>query len=58
MAAQSRDLVLAAWRARPTAMLLVTHDRAEAESLADRILVLGGEPARITAEIDVKAPRG
>jgi sulfonate transport system ATP-binding protein len=57
MAAQSRDLVLAAWRARPTAMLLVTHNRAEAESLADRILVLGGEPARITAEIAVTAPR-
>lgn len=57
MAAQSRDLVLAAWRARPTAMLLVTHDRAEAESMADRILVLGGEPARITAEIGATAPR-
>ncbi len=58
MAAHSRDLVLAAWRARPTAMLLVTHDRAEAESMADRILELGDEPARIVAEIRVQAPRG
>jgi ABC-type nitrate/sulfonate/bicarbonate transport system ATPase subunit len=50
MAAQSRELALAAWRSRPTAMLLVTHDRAEAEALADRIVVLGGQPTRITAE--------
>ncbi len=57
MAAQSRDLVLAAWRATPTAMLLVTHDRAEAESMADRILELGGAPSRIAAEIDVAQPR-
>ncbi|MBN9495855.1 MAG: ABC transporter ATP-binding protein [Alphaproteobacteria bacterium] len=58
MAAQSRDLVLAAWRAKPIAMLLVTHDRAEAKSLADRILELGGAPSRIVAEIGVQAPRG
>jgi NitT/TauT family transport system ATP-binding protein len=57
MAAQSRDLVLAAWRAKPIAMLLVTHDRAEAQSMADRILELGGEPSRIVAEIGVAAPR-
>ncbi|MBL0932875.1 MAG: ABC transporter ATP-binding protein [Alphaproteobacteria bacterium] len=57
MAAQSRDLVLAAWRAKPIAMLLVTHDRAEAKSIADRILELGGEPSRIVAEIGVTAPR-
>ncbi len=54
MAAQSRDLVLAAWRAKPIAMLLVTHDRAEAETMADRILELGGAPSRIVAEIDVQ----
>ncbi|WP_108259249.1 ABC transporter ATP-binding protein [Mangrovicoccus ximenensis] len=36
-------------RARP-ATLLVTHARAEAERLADRMLWLGGSPARLGAE--------
>ena len=56
MAARSRALLIETWRARPFAALLVTHDRAEAESLADRLLVLGGLPARIQAEIT--APEG
>jgi len=53
MAARSRDLVLNAWRARPTAALLVTHDRAEATALADRILVLAERPTRVLQEIIV-----
>ena len=45
----SRSLALLATvveRERPT-MVLVTHSRAEAERLADRILVLEGRPARL-----------
>jgi len=53
MSRQVRALLLAAWRARPIAALLVTHDRAEAAGLADRVLVLGGTPAEIVEEIIV-----
>ena len=47
MAARSRELLLDAWRARPTAALLVTHDRAEAAALADRILLLAERPTHV-----------
>jgi NitT/TauT family transport system ATP-binding protein len=50
MAARSRSLLLSAWRARPTAGLLVTHDNAEATALAHRIVSLGGRPTRVLRE--------
>ncbi len=53
MARRSRELVLNTWRARPTAALLVTHDRAEATALADRILLLAERPTRVLQEIVV-----
>jgi ABC-type nitrate/sulfonate/bicarbonate transport system ATPase subunit len=53
MAARSRALLVNTWRARPTAGLLVTHDRAEAVSLAHRILLLGDQPTRVLEEIIV-----
>jgi ABC-type nitrate/sulfonate/bicarbonate transport system ATPase subunit len=53
IAARSRELLLSTWRARPTAALLVTHDRAEAAALADRILLLTERPMRVLEEIIV-----
>ncbi len=53
MAARSRNLLLNVWRTRATAALLVTHDRAEAMALADRILLLGDRPAHVLQEIVV-----
>jgi ABC-type nitrate/sulfonate/bicarbonate transport system ATPase subunit len=47
MAAQARQVLLDAWRQRPLSALLVTHDLVEAATLADRILLLSGSPARI-----------
>jgi NitT/TauT family transport system ATP-binding protein len=51
MAARSRELLLSAWRARPTAALLVTHDRAEAAALAHRILLLAERPTHVLKEV-------
>jgi NitT/TauT family transport system ATP-binding protein len=50
-AARSRDLLLNTWRERPTAVLLITHDRTEAMSLADRVIVLSDRPAHIVEEV-------
>jgi NitT/TauT family transport system ATP-binding protein len=51
MAARSREVLLNAWQARPTAVMIATHDRAEAASLADRVLVLGDRPAHVMKEM-------
>jgi ABC-type nitrate/sulfonate/bicarbonate transport system ATPase subunit len=58
MAERSREVLLKAWHARPTAGLLVTHDHDEAAALADRILALGCRPARIKEERAVRLPHG
>ena len=56
-AAASREVLLAAWRERRCAAVLVTHDMAEAETLADRIVTLSSSPARIVGEAAMAAPR-
>lgn len=44
------DLTARALARRETASVFVTHARAEAERLADRVLTLGGDPARVVSE--------
>ena len=41
-------------RAEGKTMIIITHDLAEAVSLADRIIVLSGRPARVKRQIPVK----
>ncbi len=54
-----QDELLAIKSKAETSIIFVTHDMAEATYLADRILVLGGAPAKIVREfaIDLPHPR-
>jgi NitT/TauT family transport system ATP-binding protein len=48
-----RELLVELWNRRPTTVLFVTHDRAEAVMLATRILRLSGGSASIAEDIPV-----
>jgi NitT/TauT family transport system ATP-binding protein len=52
-----QDELLRIWRATGTTIVFVTHDIEEAVYLADRVLLLGGAPARVTENFAVAAPR-
>lgn len=39
------------------AVVMVSHNLEEVVELSDRVLVLGGRPARVIAEVDIKLPR-
>ncbi|OLC32647.1 MAG: hypothetical protein AUH31_00190 [Armatimonadetes bacterium 13_1_40CM_64_14] len=52
-----QEYVAALWREHEFTVVLVTHDIDEALYLADRILVLGGDPASVHAELEVPIPR-
>jgi sulfonate transport system ATP-binding protein len=45
------------WEKSRFTLILVTHDIDEAVTLADRIVVMSGQPGRIYREIDVDLPR-
>ena len=48
--------LLRLWRETGTSFLFVTHDLDEAVFLADRVIVLGGRPARVTRDFPVTLP--
>jgi NitT/TauT family transport system ATP-binding protein len=55
--AELHEELLALFSARGVGIVLVTHDLAEAATLADRVAVLDGSPGRIVHEIAIMAPR-
>lgn len=48
-------LLLDVWTEQPVTVVFVTHDSAEALALADRIVVLGGTPTHIVADLPVRS---
>ena len=48
-------LLLDVWTEDPITVVFVTHDSAEALALADRIVVLGGTPTHIVADLPVRS---
>jgi ABC-type nitrate/sulfonate/bicarbonate transport system ATPase subunit len=52
-----RALLLRLVATRPATVLFVTHDAAEAVTLADRILLLTSSPGRVLAEMPLPIPR-
>ena len=54
---EQQDNLLEVWGEQGTTIALVTHDVEEAAYLADRVVVLGGQPGTVEAVIDVDAER-
>ena len=52
-----QDELLRIWRETGTSVLFVTHDIDEATYLGDRIVLMGGTPARIVRAYAIEAPR-
>lgn len=55
--AEMQKLLVSVWEEDQTTILFVTHDVDEALLLADRIVLLGRQPARINSIIDIAKPR-
>jgi NitT/TauT family transport system ATP-binding protein len=49
--------LLRIWQLLPVTVCMVTHSIPEAVLLADRVLVLNGQPGTITADITIELPR-
>jgi ABC-type nitrate/sulfonate/bicarbonate transport system ATPase subunit len=47
---QMQQLLVDLWNSHPCLVIMVTHDPREATALGDRILVLGGKPAKIVLD--------
>ena len=52
-----QDELLRIWEETGKSILFVTHDIDEAVYLGDRVLLLGGAPAKVVRSYDVDAPR-
>lgn len=52
-----RVLLLEVWQARPTTVLMVTHNVREAATLADDILIFSQRPTRLLDTIAIDKPR-
>ena len=59
--AQTRVVIqnefLSVWEKQRRSVILITHDVAEAILMSDRVIVLGGRPAKVIADIEVKLAR-
>lgn len=53
---QMQQILVDLWNSHPCLVVMVTHDPAEAIALGDRIIVLGGKPAKVL--MDRKMPGG
>lgn len=51
------EQILELWQEDRPTLILVTHDLDEALYLADRVVVLGGQPGRIRLDLKVELPR-
>ena len=52
-----RALLLELWQRHATTILMVTHNVREAARLADRLLLMNGQPARIVGDVTVPLAR-
>ncbi|ELZ47073.1 ABC transporter [Halorubrum coriense DSM 10284] len=55
--ADQQDHLLDVWERRGTTVVLVTHDVEEAVYLADRVVVLDGQPGTVASVVDVDVER-
>ncbi|WP_061961433.1 ABC transporter ATP-binding protein [Demequina flava] len=49
--------LLEIWRDMQTTVVFVTHNVSEAVRLSDRVIIMGANPGRITAEVEINLPR-
>ncbi|MGH7041721.1 MAG: ABC transporter ATP-binding protein [Acetobacteraceae bacterium] len=52
-----QDELLRVWRETGASVLFVTHDLDEAAYLADRVVLLAGNPARVAHDVTIDVPR-